>query len=76
MVHSNLRRLTVLSVCAVASSLLIAPVPAAAASVNRGSARWIWYPEGDPAVAAPVATRFLRRSFTAPAGPYRMRRLW
>ncbi|GFJ82983.1 hypothetical protein [Phytohabitans houttuyneae] len=34
------------------------------------NARWIWFPEGDPAASAPAATRYLRRTFTAPAGPY------
>jgi hypothetical protein len=27
------------------------------------SARWIWHPEGDPAVSAPVGTRLFRRTF-------------
>jgi alpha-L-rhamnosidase len=30
-------------------------------------AQWIWYPEGDPAVSAPVATRYFRRVFEMPA---------
>ena len=38
--------------------------------VSLGGAHWIWYPEGSPAVSAPVATRYLRRTFTASAGPY------
>ena len=38
--------------------------------VALDAARWIWYPEGSPAADAPVATRYLRRAFTAPAGPY------
>ncbi|HEY0534516.1 MAG TPA: family 78 glycoside hydrolase catalytic domain [Actinoplanes sp.] len=38
--------------------------------VSLGSAHWIWYPEGDPTQNAPAATRYLRRDFTAPAGPY------
>jgi hypothetical protein len=29
---------------------------------------WIWFPEGEPATDAPVATRFFRRSFEVPAG--------
>ncbi|MCU7727465.1 glycoside hydrolase family 78 protein [Actinoplanes sp. KI2] len=38
--------------------------------VTLDAAHWIWYPEGDPTTAAPAATRYLRRDFTAPAGPY------
>jgi len=30
-------------------------------------AQWIWYPEGNPAVSAPVATRYFRRVFEMPA---------
>ncbi len=28
---------------------------------------WIWFPEGDPAVDAPIAPRFFRRTFDVPA---------
>jgi alpha-L-rhamnosidase len=39
---------------------------------NTGStffnANWIWYPEGNPTVSAPVATRWFRKAFTVPAG--------
>ncbi|MBM2620304.1 family 78 glycoside hydrolase catalytic domain [Actinoplanes sp. LDG1-06] len=42
----------------------------AAAAVNLDAAHWIWYPEGDPVQTAPAATRYLRRTFTAPTGPY------
>ncbi|GIM97363.1 alpha-L-rhamnosidase [Paractinoplanes toevensis] len=38
--------------------------------VSLDPAHWIWYPEGDPTQTAPAATRYLRRTFTAPAGPY------
>ncbi len=31
-------------------------------------ANWIWYPEGNPAVSAPVATRWFRKTFTVSAG--------
>ncbi|MEV0719362.1 family 78 glycoside hydrolase catalytic domain [Asanoa sp. NPDC050611] len=31
-------------------------------------ASWIWYPEGDPGASAPVGPRYLRRTFTLPAG--------
>jgi alpha-L-rhamnosidase len=41
-----------------------------AAPVSLAGAHWIWYAEGDPAQSAPAATRYLRRTFTAPAGPY------
>jgi alpha-L-rhamnosidase len=47
------------------------PVAAAlAAPVALTGAHWIWYPEGDPATSAPAATRYLRRTFTVPAGAY------
>jgi alpha-L-rhamnosidase len=42
----------------------------AAAPAPLAGAHWIWYPEGDPTQNAPAATRYLRRQFTAPAGPY------
>lgn len=29
-------------------------------------ARWIWYPEGNPASSAPVVTRYFQKSFTIP----------
>jgi alpha-L-rhamnosidase len=39
---------------------------------NTGStflqANWIWFPEGNPASSAPVATRWFRKTFTVPAG--------
>jgi len=39
---------------------------------NTGStflqANWIWFPEGNPTVSAPVATRWFRKVFTVPAG--------
>ncbi len=31
-----------------------------------GGAKWIWYPEGDPAVSAPVGARYFRREFRVP----------
>ncbi len=31
------------------------------------SAQWLWYPEGNPAHDAPVATRYFRRTLTIPA---------
>jgi alpha-L-rhamnosidase len=37
------------------------------ASVLTG-AQWIWYPEGNPAQAAPVGTRYFRRVLRLPAG--------
>lgn len=30
-------------------------------------AKWIWFPEGEPAVSAPVGTRYFRRVFELPA---------
>jgi alpha-L-rhamnosidase len=39
---------------------------------NTGStffdANWIWFPEGNPTVSAPVATRWFRKVFTVPSG--------
>jgi len=32
------------------------------------AANWLWYPEGNAAVDAPVATRFFRRRITIPTG--------
>jgi alpha-L-rhamnosidase len=58
------------------TALLLIPLQAAPAlaadapPVSLGGAHWIWYPEGSPAQDAPAATRYLRRTFTAPAGPY------
>ncbi|MEU9385538.1 family 78 glycoside hydrolase catalytic domain, partial [Streptomyces sp. NPDC048279] len=36
---------------------------------DLSGATWIWYPEGDPASQAPVATRSFRRTFTLAAAP-------
>ena len=36
------------------------------ASLDR--ARWIWYPEGEPRIDAPVAHRWFRAAFDVPAG--------
>ncbi|MFI7599266.1 family 78 glycoside hydrolase catalytic domain [Actinoplanes sp. NPDC049681] len=60
---------------AVVVALSLSSAPAAASPVEMrvetlSGAHWIWFPEGDPVTAAPVATRYLQRSFTAPAGPY------
>ncbi|MEV7966193.1 family 78 glycoside hydrolase catalytic domain [Sphaerisporangium sp. NPDC088356] len=43
-------------------------VGAPAGTPALAGASWIWYPEGDPASSVPVGTRFLRRTFTLPAG--------
>jgi alpha-L-rhamnosidase len=32
-----------------------------------GGAQWVWFPEGNPAQSAPVATRYFRRVFELPA---------
>jgi alpha-L-rhamnosidase len=42
--------------------------PAWNASSTFLDARWIWYPEGNPTVSAPVATRWFRKTFTVPSG--------
>jgi hypothetical protein len=47
--------------------------PAAPESDNEITAAlrdcsWIWYPEGDPAQAAPAGTRYFRREVTVPSG--------
>jgi alpha-L-rhamnosidase len=34
-------------------------------------ASWIWFPEGDPSVDAPVATRYFRRSFNLPVARWK-----
>ncbi|MFD4668727.1 family 78 glycoside hydrolase catalytic domain [Lentzea sp. NPDC058450] len=56
-----------ISAALIAISTVIA-VPAAAAPADFSGARWIWYPEGNPAVSAPAETRYFRRTFTQPAG--------
>jgi alpha-L-rhamnosidase len=62
------------SILAALAALVLIPIhatpAAAAAPVGLTGAHWIWYPEGSPAQDAPAATRYLRRTFTAPAGPY------
>ena len=63
------RLLAVVATISTALALIGAPA-SAAAPVGIDAAHWIWYPEGDPTVSAPAATRYLRRVFTAPAGPY------
>lgn len=35
----------------------------AAGGYSLASCSWIWYPEGNPAVSAPIATRYFRKSF-------------
>ncbi len=37
------------------------------ASLQPAWGKWIWFPEGDPSVAAPVAKRYFRKSFDLPA---------
>jgi len=34
------------------------------AAANTTTARWIWYPEGDPRASSPVESRWFRRTFT------------
>src|SRR5262245_49998569 len=65
------RLLALVTIVTTALALIGAPTPAtAAAPATLDAAHWVWYPEGDPASSAPAATRYLRRVFTAPAGPY------
>ncbi|MEU6340912.1 family 78 glycoside hydrolase catalytic domain [Streptomyces sp. NPDC046977] len=40
---------------------------AEAPTLRLDDARWIWYPEGNPADSAPVGTRYVRRTFDLPA---------
>jgi len=49
---------------AAAGAVLAAPP---APPVALTGARWIWYPEGEPAVSAPAATRYLRKTVTVAA---------
>ena len=48
----------------------LSPAPAAETTEQPqfGSAQWIWYPEGNPAVAAPPGKRYFRRVVTLDAG--------
>ncbi|WP_144122477.1 family 78 glycoside hydrolase catalytic domain [Catellatospora sichuanensis] len=57
-----------LAVLLTATAVLSAVPAAAATPVSVSSAHWIWYPEGDPRTTAPVAHRYFRKTFTAPAG--------
>nr|BFE69115.1 hypothetical protein GCM10020092_024160 [Actinoplanes digitatis] len=70
------RKLVALA-AAVVTALATVGAPASAALVTTpvtvDGAHWIWYPEGAPAQSAPAATRYLRRTFTAPARPVRRR---
>ena len=65
---------TALATVLVAPAAAAAPVPRAAALVSTPvsltGAHWIWYADPDPATSAPAATRYLSRTFTAPAGPW------
>ncbi|MEV6636840.1 family 78 glycoside hydrolase catalytic domain [Actinoplanes sp. NPDC051470] len=72
---SALRRLSLLAIVSLLPVLAASPVQAAQAKtvtapVALTGAHWIWFNEGDPTVDAPAATRYLRRTFTAPAAPY------
>ncbi|GLW27600.1 family 78 glycoside hydrolase catalytic domain [Actinoplanes regularis] len=71
MVRTVSRPLSILACLTLAAAAVVPGDPArAAAPVPLNGAHWIWYPEGNPATQAPPATRYLRRTFTAPAGPY------
>ena len=54
------RLLTVLATLA----LFGLTVPEATTWQSESSLQWIWYPEGNPLVNAPIATRYFRRSFS------------
>ena len=73
--RSALRRhLSLLATVSLVTALAAVPAQEAQAAVTTPvaltGAHWIWYPEGSPETDAPVATRYLRRTFTAPNGPY------
>lgn len=71
---------TAMARAAMAALAVIVALPLTTAPASAGhrkkrietlaGAHWIWFPEGDPATSAPAATRYLQRTFTAPAGPY------
>jgi len=42
--------------------------PSPDASTSLEAAKWIWYPEGNPAAAAPVGKRYFRRAVKVDAG--------
>ncbi|GAA0947798.1 family 78 glycoside hydrolase catalytic domain [Virgisporangium aurantiacum] len=52
------------------AALLVVPFPhaATAAPVSLAGAHWIWYPEGDPRVSVPAASRYFRTTFTVHSG--------
>jgi alpha-L-rhamnosidase len=67
--------LALAAVAALALTGIVQPTRANAAAlvttpVSLAGAHWIWFNEGDPTQSVPAATRYLRRTFTAPAGPY------
>ncbi|AGZ44920.1 alpha-L-rhamnosidase [Actinoplanes friuliensis] len=73
--HVALAAAVVTALATISHPASAAPAPPApkalvTAPVSVTGAHWIWYPEGDPLQSAPAATRYLRRTFTAPAGPY------
>ena len=43
------------------------PTGGGAAKPVLGDAQWIWFPEGQPEKAAPIGTRYFRRTITIPA---------
>jgi alpha-L-rhamnosidase len=70
--HNRRRRwlaAVVAPLSAMVSVIAVWSVPSPAAPpVGLSGAHWVWYPEGNPANSAPVADRYFRRTFTAPAG--------
>ncbi|WP_433611083.1 family 78 glycoside hydrolase catalytic domain [Dactylosporangium sp. CA-139114] len=67
--HKRTRAAATALVSLAALILVAPPSPAAAATpVALSGAHWIWYPEGDPHVSVPAATRYFRKTFTVAAG--------
>ncbi len=70
MLPSNIWRATTTALVAV----LVLSVPAipsagAAPAAELSGAHWVWYPEGEPSVDAPVASRYFRKTFTVADAP-------
>ncbi|MHB8898717.1 MAG: glycosyl hydrolase, partial [Thermoguttaceae bacterium] len=47
---------------------LVVPPPGTPIPFAIERARWIWYPEGNPAASAPPCVRYFRREFSLPPG--------
>ncbi|GAA0904076.1 family 78 glycoside hydrolase catalytic domain [Virgisporangium ochraceum] len=66
--HRRAWRTASLVAALVAALLVPSPIAAQAAPAGLDGAHWIWYPEGDPRVSVPAATRYLRTRFTVHSG--------